>query len=244
MKTIKNVIPLAVAVVFFAALNVQAHFDPSVGRWASRDPVDEIGFKQLQLNEDVSDDAEGGPNPYAFVANAPTLSIDEYGLKATLTIHISSTDSLSCGGWNNVWSYYGNADDSYWMVQEIIVGINYMDCANKPQPPEKDDWLEAVLVGPGYYATTDHDYMPPIPNTIGTRDSTSARATLIRASSKRGKEISGWGHQVTQAPDDNATRNIPSWWPTVDFFAARNSWKNSWNCCCGKHDDGTLQHSP
>jgi hypothetical protein len=29
---IKNVIPLAVAVAFFAALNVQAYFDPSVGR--------------------------------------------------------------------------------------------------------------------------------------------------------------------------------------------------------------------
>jgi len=239
----KKVILLG-AVAFFAALSVQAYFDPSTGRWASRDPVDEIGFKQLQLNEDVSDDAEGGPNLYAFVANAPTLSIDEYGLKGTLTIRLSSSDSLACGGWNDIWSLYGNTDDAYWLVQEIFIDWNYHDCANKPTTTHKDHWLEATQVGPGYFALPDRDFMPSFANTIGTGDSSSAAATLIRVSSKRGKVISSWGHQVTEAGDMNSTRNSPNWWSTVAFLAADNSWKNSWNCCCGKHDDGTLQHSP
>jgi hypothetical protein len=210
--------------------------------WPNHDPIGEPGF-ELVANKDVSDDDEGGPNLYAFVANAPTLSIDEYGLKGTLTIHISSTDSLSCGGWNNYWSYFGNVDDTYWLIQEIIIADNYTDCKNKPhQAP--DDWLEALKLTTGAFFASDHDYMPPQPNTIGLGQSASARATLIRAASKRGKEISSWGEQVTQASGDNSTRNIPSWWSKVDFLAARNSWKNSWNCCCGKHDDGTLQHSP
>jgi hypothetical protein len=63
MKTIKNVVPLAVAVALFAALNVQACFDPSVGRWASRDPIEE----------------SGGINLYGFVQNDPVNGEDILG---------------------------------------------------------------------------------------------------------------------------------------------------------------------
>ena len=28
----------------FSALNVQAYFDPTIGRWANRDPVGDLGF--------------------------------------------------------------------------------------------------------------------------------------------------------------------------------------------------------
>jgi hypothetical protein len=63
MKTIKNVIPLAVAAAFFAALNVQAYFDPSVGRFASRDPIEE----------------QGGLNLYDFVGNNPVSYVDPFG---------------------------------------------------------------------------------------------------------------------------------------------------------------------
>ena len=65
MKTIKNAIPLVVAVAFFAAINVQAYFDPSVGRWASRDPS----------GEDM-----GELNLYGFVSNDPLNSFDDLGL--------------------------------------------------------------------------------------------------------------------------------------------------------------------
>ena len=64
MKTIKNVVPLAVAVAFFAALYVQAYFDPSVGRWASRDPIQE----------------QGGLNLYGFVGNDGINGLDLMGL--------------------------------------------------------------------------------------------------------------------------------------------------------------------
>lgn len=71
MKTIKNVIPPAIAVAFFAALNVQAYFDPSIGRFASRDPIEE----------------QGGLNLYGFVKNEPINHIDDLGLTIVESMH-------------------------------------------------------------------------------------------------------------------------------------------------------------
>ena len=104
MKTIKNVIPLAVAVAFFAALNVQAYFDPSVGRWASRDPITDVGFHLEQTGQQVfqvqnkkvydppigneaANDIDpnefligGEPNAYCFNKNDAIIFVDPFGL--------------------------------------------------------------------------------------------------------------------------------------------------------------------
>ena len=61
---IKNVVALAAAVASFAALNLQAFFDPSVGRFASRDPIEE----------------QGGKNLYGIAANNPISLADGLGL--------------------------------------------------------------------------------------------------------------------------------------------------------------------
>jgi hypothetical protein len=64
MKTIKHTVSLAAVVVFFTALNLQASYDPTTGRWAGRDPIEE----------------RGGWNLYAFVGNDPIIRIDKLGL--------------------------------------------------------------------------------------------------------------------------------------------------------------------
>ena len=46
MKTMKNKTLLAVAVAFLANLTARAEYDPSIGRWASRDPIEELSFRQ------------------------------------------------------------------------------------------------------------------------------------------------------------------------------------------------------
>ena len=56
---------LAVTSFFVLAQTTQAHYDPNIGRWISRDPIGE----------------EGGPNMYAFVDNRPTGAIDRFGLQ-------------------------------------------------------------------------------------------------------------------------------------------------------------------
>lgn len=50
--------------MFFAIPSSQAFLDPSIGRWANRDPIEETGGKNL----------------YAFIANAPVGQIDRLGL--------------------------------------------------------------------------------------------------------------------------------------------------------------------
>ena len=64
MRTTKNVILLGAAVAFFSVLNVHAYFDPSIGRWASRDPIGE----------------DGGIHLYAFVGNDSINYWDAIGL--------------------------------------------------------------------------------------------------------------------------------------------------------------------
>ncbi len=54
------------------------YYDPSTGRWLSRDPVGEPGFGMLP--SDYTHDAEGNPNFYTFVANNPIEQVDDLGL--------------------------------------------------------------------------------------------------------------------------------------------------------------------
>jgi uncharacterized protein RhaS with RHS repeats len=56
---------LAVASLFVLAHTAQAHYDPNIGRWISRDPIEE----------------EGGSNLYAFVQNDPANNWDILGLE-------------------------------------------------------------------------------------------------------------------------------------------------------------------
>jgi len=54
---------LAVASLFVLAQTAQAHYDPNIGRWISRDPIGEVG----------------GTNLYGFVGNEPLVFIDILG---------------------------------------------------------------------------------------------------------------------------------------------------------------------
>ncbi len=53
-------------------------YNPVLGRWLSRDPIEEQGFDWLQ---DGSYGGAAGPNLYNFVANNPLSGIDLFGLK-------------------------------------------------------------------------------------------------------------------------------------------------------------------
>ena len=109
MKTIKNIIPLAVAVAFFAALNIQAYFDPSIGRWASRDPIGE----------------RGGQNEYVFLGNNSISRIDAFGL-ATLRFEVvvgASGPYSGSGEWSQpFWAGsgdYGISGSSAWSTVNL-----------------------------------------------------------------------------------------------------------------------------
>jgi hypothetical protein len=114
-------VALAGAVAFFAALNVQAYFDPSTGRWAGRDPLGEPGFENLRAASMVprvgqvispaslppgrwgnrdSAAAKATPNRYAMVGNNPIDQIDILGLLNTGGIAIVANGPNGSDGWN------------------------------------------------------------------------------------------------------------------------------------------------
>jgi hypothetical protein len=114
MKT-KNVVALTGTVVFLAALNVQAYFDPSIGRWASRDPIGE----------------QGGQNVYAFVGNNGVSRIDPFGL-ATLRFEVVTGLPV---GYSGTWSQpfwagsgdYGISDLSAWSQVSLNNEASFYD---------------------------------------------------------------------------------------------------------------------
>jgi uncharacterized protein RhaS with RHS repeats len=65
MNTLKRIF-LAVAGLFVLTHTLQAHYDPNLGRWISRDPIAE----------------EGGTNMYGFVGNDGISYVDPKGNKA------------------------------------------------------------------------------------------------------------------------------------------------------------------
>jgi hypothetical protein len=112
MKMIKKLVLLVVAAIFFTALNVHGYFDPSVGRWTSRDPVNEIGRitldgtknlfhtssqddEKINVGDGIPSDAlfDGNQqnivdsNPYLFVNNNAVGAVDVYGLLVLLEAH-------------------------------------------------------------------------------------------------------------------------------------------------------------
>lgn len=60
------------SVLFLSALNALAGYDPTLGRWLSRDPLENAEVKE-------------GANLYTYVANNPVNYVDPNGLKAVLS---------------------------------------------------------------------------------------------------------------------------------------------------------------
>lgn len=87
MKT-KTRFAKRLVIAMFALLVAQsalAFYNPSTGRWLSRDPIEEAGSVVATKSEFSEKDA--GPNHYAFIANAPVNEVDYVGLYRFLGRH-------------------------------------------------------------------------------------------------------------------------------------------------------------
>jgi hypothetical protein len=65
-----------------SVLPTLAFYDPGLGRWITRDPVAEHGFRLLDPHCRKASGAD--PTPYAFALNSPTLHVDHVGLTVDL----------------------------------------------------------------------------------------------------------------------------------------------------------------
>jgi RHS repeat-associated protein len=72
---------LAVLLGALFAREAQAFYNPSSGRWLSRDPIGEEGFEALGFeSSSLVEKLFKHPNPYLFCANNPVLYADSLGL--------------------------------------------------------------------------------------------------------------------------------------------------------------------
>lgn len=102
----KNRPLLTLLLLFYALISIaQAHYDPQVGRWMSRDPIAE----------------NGGLNLYGFAGNDGVNKIDRFGLKSTLSANQMSDPVLGkCGKfeWDIAWSISAKTDSGI-ILQDV-----------------------------------------------------------------------------------------------------------------------------
>lgn len=72
LKTIGQ-LKLQLLLCAFSVLSASAFYDPTLGRWINRDPIQE----------------EGSRNLYLFVENAPLVNWDAFGLRACTASEIA-----------------------------------------------------------------------------------------------------------------------------------------------------------
>ena len=125
MKTLKQqfIIGGTLLIALWTAQTASAWYDPSTGRWLSRDPIGEPGFQALQratyshtvaattppasgtrwitrspVVSDVHRSTEiiAGANLYSFVKNIPTGRIDPFGLSDCSCAPPLKDDSKEC----------------------------------------------------------------------------------------------------------------------------------------------------
>ena len=90
---------VAVGILILSTPLAQAFYNPSAGRWLSRDPIEE----------------RGGVNPYGFSGNAPVSSVDKFGL-AVLKLSIAFDDSVKNPGIARL--------QIEWMVLRLFLHLN------------------------------------------------------------------------------------------------------------------------
>jgi RHS repeat-associated protein len=83
----------------------QAFYNPSTGRWLSRDPLGEPGFEVFRGRSPSL--LAGGSNRYVFVGNSPLDYIDYIGLDVWII-------KESSGMIRHRWVIGSNADGTYW----------------------------------------------------------------------------------------------------------------------------------
>lgn len=230
IKRILNL--LWAAALLLNVANARAFYNPTTGRWLSRDPAGEYDIRSL----------------YAFVANNPVLSVDGDG---RLTITLKSPAAITpCGGWaDGQWLYRVDPNQvAVYLIQKITLTERFhMNCSLTKRNFIKTDstFFEARKVEvppPGkQFGFVDHDSHGGHGSSTFGYHSVTAEAKVIDAKSH--PEIDTWPTNDPRAPGMHTTSTV-SWWDSVSALesASRSSYRD-WSCCCSKVE-GPWVHNP
>ena len=206
------------------------YFNPSTGRWLSRDPIEEKGW--MLANPETQSDLEQTGNLYAFVSNDSINAIDVLGNLGYTTVSLTKKD---CGGyiWNINWIFARGEVKGY-VVQKVSYTQQVNHCNGKPYPwsPKSAVYWEAFEV---YNAQAELDswnnVFNPTSDTYGKIHVDGDAAFFGIGDKAAMGAIATW----TRVPGSRGlpgTTTPPAFWPGTGTHVVRylDDW---WNCCCG-----------
>jgi hypothetical protein len=125
----KRTIPFLVLLLgLLVGREAQAFYNPSTGRWLSRDPIEEKAFYAAHSSggrlEERRQVRQGGlGHTYGFVRNEPLSNIDPAGLRSICVFHIRATHFLS--GDIGAYEHFRNMD---WSKVPVGDAYGYISC--------------------------------------------------------------------------------------------------------------------
>jgi hypothetical protein len=221
------------AFLLTAVHSASAFYDPTLGRWASRDPIGEHSDKNL----------------FSFVRNNPLNSFDPDG---RLTISVEKEATVTkCGGWEQgEWKYVMGAQyshDVYWVQKVTLEEQFHLDCksAKNPVYHKYEVHYEAfkfTATSIGLWSWKDGDTHGGHGSDTFGDHTISVEAKIIKASDY--PEVEQWPTDNARAAGMYTTRNPPTWWDSVTALetGSRTSTR-TWACCCSKYE-GPWKHTP
>jgi len=114
MKAKNGLAVLAMTAMLSTALDARAYYDPRIGRWASRDPIGELGHKILVGNHGKRIRPDDG-NLYGFVDNNPLTKVDPDGRSPVIVGGAVVGIVVACAypQYKAAFSRYGDSGDKF-----------------------------------------------------------------------------------------------------------------------------------
>jgi len=213
------------------------YYNPTSGRWLSRDPIGEAGFANLRLSIRMEDTGQ----PYTFVSNAPVIKHDSLGqLEATE----GSVSTWKCGGFLHTFKFLtGPAEVTGFIIQEVKWVFTGSTCSGGKLPgyPIEKTWYEAFEIKDGENPKDNWSHPTAPSNSYGHK-------------AVFGKAAFFWIGQLppTMRPGNvREALTMPSSYSPPPFWDQQADWisnyvtrvlRVSWLCCCGtSKTDGWVQ---
>lgn len=217
------------------------YYNPSTGRWLSRDPIQE----------------KGGKNLFAFVRNCPIGAYDPDGRITVRTL--TPNPQPDYGGYDIRWNFIldSPAAQAGYIVQMVDFEWNYRGCQASMTPPltRGFTYWEAWAVNAGQqsdnghsgWGFTDNAYEPEHKGMHGTISQSGViKFFYTTTCGDLDDPASGFGGSrgIGMSGDLPSTGFQPSWWNNPSDNGegtASRAVTTSWQCCSGP---GTIVVSP